>query len=98
MVQVLLIFMSNLVEERPPTAKCPKSQGINCIGALRYFEATSGEKNAIEQVLGGPVAKCFKFSRLDLRGDIIHSTSYKRVSKRNSYTVQIHGKREVAYG
>lgn len=50
-------------------------------------------------MLGGQtVSKCFKFSRLDLRGDIINSTSYKRVSKRNSYTIQFHGKVEVAYG
>lgn len=91
-------FYEQLSGRKTTHCKVPISQGINCIGALQFFEATSGEKNAIEQVLGGPVSKCFKFSRLDLRGDIIHSTSYKRVSKRNSYTVQFHGKREVAYG
>ena len=91
-------FYEQLTGRKNSHSKVPISQGINCIGALKYFEATSGEKNAIEQVLGGPVSKCFKFSRLDLRGDVIHSTSYKRVSKRNSYTVQFHGKGEVAYG
>lgn len=72
-----------------------------CIGALKNHELgqTPLEDNAILVALQGNVGNCKTFSRCQVNGKVEHSISYKRVLKRNNYTVcykNIHG--NISYG
>lgn len=63
--------------------------GCFAIGALkvRKFGENVYEDAAITSALQGQAGKCEMFSRCEVNNKMMHSMSYKRVTKRNTYTV-----------
>ena len=62
------------------------NERITAVGDLSCF-AFQGEQKIKLEELCGPIKKAYKFSRLMIEGRVYHSKSYKRVTKRNSYTI-----------
>lgn len=79
--------------------RTPIGEGINIVGALRngglrpefeYDVVSSLEVDSLNQVKF--------FTRVQIRGRIIHSRAYKCVSVRNSYTVSYKDSIKIKYG
>ena len=62
------------------------NERITAVGDLSCF-AFQGEQKIKLEELCGPIKKAYKFSWLMIEGRVYHSKSYKRVTKRNSYTI-----------
>lgn len=78
--------------------RTPIGEGINIVGTLR----NGGLRPEFEDdvVSGLEVASLSEikfFTRVEMRGCIIHSRAYKRVSVRNSYTVSYKNNNEIKY-
>lgn len=79
--------------------RTPIGEGINIVGALR----NGGLRPELEDdvVLGLEVDSLNEvkfFTRVQIRGRIIHSRAYKRISVRNSYTVAYKERNKIKYG
>lgn len=63
--------------------------GYFAIGAkkVRTFGENVSEDASIRSALGGQIGKCDIFSRCEVNKKMMHSKSYKRVTKRNTYTI-----------
>lgn len=79
--------------------RTPIGEGINIVGTLR----SGGLRPEFEDdVVSGLEVDSLNevkfFARVQIRGRIIHSRAYKRVSVRNSYTVSYKDSNKIKYG
>ena len=60
---------------------------FSIVGTLRKYVLTVVER-AVVELLAGPVAEVFQFKRLLIGTQVIHSKTYKCMTRRNNYTVK----------
>ena len=73
------------------------SLDINCVGALSPYVLSDRERAVIVNRFA-PLKETYTFKRICFHGHAIQSLSYKRVSKRNSYTICYNGRAGKSYG
>ena len=83
----------HLSRKRPLASKKEKRRGTsNCsiVGNLRNYLFTAVERAVVES-LTGPVREAYQFFRLLVGEQLIHSKSYKSMTRRNNYTIKFKG-------
>ena len=83
----------HLSRKRPLASKKEKLPGTsNCsiVGNLRNYLFTAVERAVVES-LTGPVREAYQFFRLLVGEQLIHSKSYKSMTRRNNYTIKFKG-------
>ena len=79
--------------------KTPIGEGINIVGALRNGGLRPEfEDDVVSGLEVDSLNEVRFFARVQIRGRIIHSRAYKRVSVRNAYTVSYKDNNEIKYG
>jgi len=79
--------------------RIPIGEGINIVGALRNGGLRPETEDDVASGLEVDSLNEVKFfTRVQIRGRIIHSRAYKRVSVRNSYTVAYKERNKIKYG
>ena len=87
-----LEFYKHLTTKRKSTRhRLLISSGVYAIGVFRSVPLTGTPHMFISSLLG-PVQQIKKFTRLEMKGKMLHSREYKRASSRNSYTVRFFDK------
>ena len=83
----------HLSRKRPLASKKEKLPGTsNCsiVGNLRNYLFTAVERAVVES-LTGPVREAYQFFRLLVGEQLIHSKSYKSMTRRNNNTIKFKG-------
>ena len=70
-----------------PRTRHPISEEINFFGRPHILKITKEEKDAIYSYKGSNVNEVEQFFRFEAKNVLYHTAAYKRVTKRNSYTV-----------
>ena len=83
-----LEFYKHLTTKRKSTKnRFEISPGIFAVGAFHSIPLAGATHVTVTSLLGS-VQQIKKFTRLELKGKMLHSRDYKRASSRNSYTVR----------
>ena len=84
---------------RPSYKKTRIGEKCYLVGSIHKSNVSVKEQVAIELVVG-KVNSLYKFQRLIFDDHLIHCREYKRVTKRNNYTVQYRSghNKEISYG
>ena len=96
-----MYFQIKLIYQNPITSKlvlflfpCRRcnyfkiDNAIYQIGRLKTVVLAACQKSALRDILHEAIGLVSMFSRCWIKGQIIHSKSYTKVTKRNSYTVK----------
>uniref|UniRef100_A0A7M5V8Y5 Uncharacterized protein n=1 Tax=Clytia hemisphaerica TaxID=252671 RepID=A0A7M5V8Y5_9CNID len=73
------------------------ASGIKTIGILSKLDPDFPEKSIISHIYPA-ISDMMRFKRLYFHGCIVQSKAYKRVTKRNTYTIYYHGRFGYSYG